>query len=316
MATRSKTAALGLILALGFTGCAHTLTMDEFETLRRDKSLWTWDSSHGKQTVHYTEAGEGDNHVILLHGLSASTYTWRNTVRPLVDAGCHVWALDFVGFGLSDKPEDAAYGFELFIEQVQAFMDAKGIAKAHLVGNSMGGGVSLGVALYAKDRVKSITLVDAAGYPLEVPFLLRLARSFPWMAKAFSGRWSIEAALGQVVYDGSKITEEQIDAYHLPQTTPYGENAMLDTVASLDNRELADLSKLYKDIAVPALVIWGDKDAWTPPRDAYRFHEDIADSRLVMIENCGHIPQEECPEAFLPPLLAFIEDVSTPASCH
>jgi pimeloyl-ACP methyl ester carboxylesterase len=113
------------------------------------------------QKIYYQEAGSGPD-VILLHGLGADRSAWAATV-PALAAKYHVYVPDQVGFGQSDKPA-IDYRVGTLVDFLDAFCKKAGIAKATLVGNSMGGWVAMDFALAHPDKVNRLVLVDSAGY--------------------------------------------------------------------------------------------------------------------------------------------------------
>src|SRR5712675_850289 len=111
--------------------------------------------------LHYLEAGRGAP-VVLLHGLGGDGSRWGPNIEPLAK-DFHVFALDQIGFGASDKPR-ANYHTGMLAEFLVGFLKAAGISKASLVGNSMGAGVALYAAVHYPDMVDRIVLADGGGY--------------------------------------------------------------------------------------------------------------------------------------------------------
>ncbi len=99
---------------------------------------------------------------MFVHGFGSCTYSWRKNLEPLAAKGFRTYAIDVKGFGLTAKPRDGQYHLAAFTEHLLAFLDAKGIERPVLVGNSMGGAVIARLALLHPDRVAGIVLVDAA----------------------------------------------------------------------------------------------------------------------------------------------------------
>src|SRR5205807_828616 len=114
------------------------------------------------QSIHYSEAGKGPA-VILLHGLGASKEVWMPTFGPLA-AKYHVFAIDQIGFGHSDKPL-LDYKIATFADFLYGFMQAESIDKATLVGNSLGGWIATDFAVQHPAMVDKLVLVDSAGIP-------------------------------------------------------------------------------------------------------------------------------------------------------
>src|SRR4030081_2908735 len=111
--------------------------------------------------LHYLEAGRGAP-VVLLHGLGGDGSRWGPNIEPLAK-DFHVFALDQIGFGESDKPL-ANYHTGMLAEFLVAFLKAAGIPKASLVGNSMGAGVALYTAVHFPEMVERIVLADGGGF--------------------------------------------------------------------------------------------------------------------------------------------------------
>ena len=115
--------------------------------------------------TNYLEAGSGGDTVVLIHGSGPGVTAYANWrgVLPALGEHFHVYAPDMVGFGYSDRPEGIRYGLDLWAEQTLGLMDALGIEKAHLVGNSFGGGIGLRIATQHPDRVDKLVLMGSMG---------------------------------------------------------------------------------------------------------------------------------------------------------
>lgn len=268
---------------------------------------WLWDSSYGKCHIHFNEYGKGCRHVVLLHGLGANGYTWRHLINPLSQAGFHVWVIDLAGFGESDKPHHLPYCFEIYVELLHAFLKEHEIVKAHFVGHSMGGGIALGFVLTHGPFVNSLTLIDAAGYPLHLPRPLWMMKKMGFLMKRFICRLTVKVALQKVYHQKEVLTEEVIDAYWKPLSENGGKEVVIKMLQSIDNQRLKELSCLFSHIMIPTLVLWGRNDRWIPVHHGYRFFEVIPNARLVIIEECGHVPHEEQPEKVNLSVLSFLE---------
>src|ERR1700686_2642376 len=121
--------------------------------------------------VRYIDAGRGTP-VIFLHGLGASMYTWRGNLAPVESAGFRVLAFDNRGFGSSEKP---AHGYTNadYARLLIAFMDSLHLPDAVLVGHSMGGAIAAQCAITDPSRVRGLVLIDAAGFGVRKPMVLR-----------------------------------------------------------------------------------------------------------------------------------------------
>jgi pimeloyl-ACP methyl ester carboxylesterase len=257
--------------------------------------------------LRYLRAGTGPA-VVLLHGFASSIVTWRDTV-PRLARSHDVVALDFPGFGGSEvRPglPPSAYP-----RLVLGLMDRLAIPRASLVGNSLGGGVAVVVAARSPERVDRLVLIDSVGFnlaPGDRPFLLR-ATGWKPAARLMEAlpirRAMVTLALRQVFHDDRLVTSERVDEYVAPLLRPGAVAAAQALLASGDDMGVPDL---VTRVRVPTLVIWGREDAWVPVAQADRFLAAIPGSRKVVIDACGHLPQEERPaeisallDEFLPP---------------
>lgn len=283
------------------------LTNEQLQVIKQDKLFWEWDSPYGNIEMHYIEKGEGPEHVLLLHGFRGHSYTWKKMIEPLAAAGYHVWAVDMIGFGLSGKPDNVPYDYHFFVDQMQAFMEAKKIQNVHLIGNSMGGGLALSLALDQPERIKSLTLISALGYPLELPFYFTISTHLSNIYKPFLGSSMVRNGLKRLVYDQNQITDEQIEAYSMPFRLHGGVEASIATLHNFDNHRLEEMSKQYSFMNCPVLVIWGDHDTLIPLTHYENFLKDFPTSDSCLIPECGHLPQEEKSNDVLAAIFPFLE---------
>jgi pimeloyl-ACP methyl ester carboxylesterase len=293
------------------------LEPEEQQKLKEGKLFWEWPSPYGPLAIHYKEKGEGSKHILLLHGFRANAFTWRYLIEPLAQAGYHVWVIDLIGYGLSDKPDHAPYDINFFVQQVVAFLEAKGISQAHLAGNSMGGGLSLKIALDYPERIHSLVLLSPLGYPVDLPLSLSIERYFGQLWGPFLGPTIVRYALKQIVFNQDSISAEQIEAYCLPYRFPGGTRASLMTLRQFDNQHLIDMGLLYPTLLHPLLIIWGDQDTLIPVSHYEQFLKDFPKASGLLIADCGHIPQEEEPQQVLTAMLNFlhkVEGIKTPLS--
>jgi pimeloyl-ACP methyl ester carboxylesterase len=246
--------------------------------------------------VRYVRAGSGPA-VVLLHGLASSLYTWKD-VLPALARDHDVIAPDLPGFGQSDQPPDLDGA--RYPGLVLGLMDRLGIEKAAIVGNSMGGAAAVGVAAAQPERVTALVLIDSAGFnlaPDERPWILRLVGSRPvgtvLERLPVRGRL-VRIGLRQVFHEPSLVTKERFDEYLAPLARP-GAMTSMRSLLLARAREAAAFPEQARRVRAPALVIWGREDRWIPVEQADLFVAAIKGSRQVILEQCGHVPQEERP---------------------
>ncbi len=255
--------------------------------------------------LHYQEKGSGTP-LVLIHGYGSSTYTWRNVFVPLSEH-FRVISVDLKGFGFSEKPV-GDYTKRGQAVLVRKFLDKLEIEKTWFAGSSMGGEVSLNVALQNPNRVEGLILIDSAGVKsvkgssstpsiYEIPFI---GRAF--VALGLISDNLVRASLERSYFDDSKVTDKTLKMYHLPLQTNNGQRAIVLTQQQWDLYPIEDdLSK----IKVPALLIWGKEDYVTPLEAGRKMNTLIENSKLVIFENCGHLTAEEMPQKTVEEILKF-----------
>ncbi len=268
----------------------------EISALKENKKFWQWTSQHGIMNVHFTEQGSGEDHIVLLHGFRAHTYTWKLLIDPLVEAGYHIWALDLIGFGLSDKPNYINYNQNFFVDQIKAFMESQAISKAHVIGNSMGGALAIELALDTPQSVKTVTLINALGYSLNMPFYIYIFRNMDFVWGPFLNPTIIKACLKGVIFNQNCVTEEKVEAYCLPYRFPGGTESSLLTMRHFDVKKLEDMHLNFTHLQAPVLIIWGENDTLIPFDHYQNFLNDLPHAQTLLIPTCGHMPQEEQPQ--------------------
>ena len=258
---------------------------------------------------HYLEYPGAGPDIFLLHGFASSTYTWEKVIPYLTGQGYHVWALDMKGAGWSDKPKDTTYDTITLMREVNRWMDVMGLKHVVFAGNSLGGAVALLMTLEHPDKTDKLILIDSAGYPIKRPFVIRLAK-MPFAAeivRLFFGRWVVKRTLKEVFYNDAMVTEEKIDAYFSRLSTENSLYANTALARSLDFDALSSYTKRIPEIKNRTLILWGKDDAWIPLESGYRFSKDLANEKLVILPECGHVPQEEKPEQTAKIMIDFIE---------
>lgn len=277
--------------------------LTHIETLKETKTFWEWES----HKIHYIEKGSGDRHIVLLHGFGSSVATWSAQIDFLSQEGFHVWAIDFLGFGFSDKPLHVHYSPDLYCQQIEQFLSAKKIDKIHIVGNSMGGAIALAFAGAYPEKVSSMALLDPLAYPISLPLPYAIAKKLGKLAIPFFTKSAVMRTLKTIYYDATKISEELIETYFLPYQMEGGKEVPLLILRLFDDTLLHALQKSYTNIQTPVLLIWGSEDSWIPITHMSRLASDLPHTEQKTIPLCGHTPQEEKPEEVNLLLKAFLQ---------
>jgi pimeloyl-ACP methyl ester carboxylesterase len=256
--------------------------------------------------IHYQEKGVGTP-LVLIHGFTSSTYSWKDVFEPL-SRNFRVIAVDLKGFGFSGKP-DGDYTRRAQAQLVIHLLDNLKIEKAWLVGNSMGGEVALNVALANPQRVAGLILIDSAGVAVQggsslapayvrIPFVGRALT-----ALALTSDKLVREGLEKSFFDDTKVTDDRVSHYYRPLRTRGGQLAALR--ARLQWGQFPVEQDLGK-VNARTLIIWGAEDALIPLVAGRTMNSLIKNSKLVVFEKCGHLPQEEMPDRVLEEVTAFI----------
>jgi pimeloyl-ACP methyl ester carboxylesterase len=265
-----------------------------------------------KTGLHCETYGSGDP-VLCLHGLGASTHSWRELRGPL-SKEYKLFLIDFKGHGASPKPADKHYASQEHADLIYEFILEHNLRNLTLIGNSFGGAISLLVALRLCEdnsgRLKKLILIDSAGYNKLLPLHLKMMRTplvGPLVLHVLPPKAAALFVLINSYYDKKKITKEQVEAYARPIGEPGGRHALLETSKQIIPKRIDELIAKYPKITVPTLIIWGRQDKVIPLEIGELLNEAIPDSHLVVIDHAGHIPQEETPEAVVPLVLDFLK---------
>ena len=263
------------------------------------------------ERVAYLDVGQGQP-VILIHGFGGSMWQWEHQQQPL-SAEFRLITPDLIGSGLSTKPE-IDYRPEQMLDYFIGFMDALRIRQVALVGNSMGAGLAIGMALTYPDRVSQLVLID--GLPPNVrerltsPSIQRaLDTAAPsWLASF--GNWlfggvMIESVLKEIVHDPALLTPAVIERSNRNRRRP-GVIPPLMTVRDTLPLWESGFAKRIGEIRHPTLILWGEEDRVFPLSAGEDLQRTIKGSALVRIPNAGHIPQWERPDLANRAMIEFL----------
>lgn len=249
--------------------------------------------------VHYEVYGRGKP-VILLHGWLGSWGLWQETMAQL-GKSYRTYALDFWGFGESGKKRET-YAIQDFVSLVNQFMERLGISRAPLVGHSMGGTVSLSVAIRYPERVSKVVVVGSPiiGSSLALPLKLAGYKPIAFMLFNMMGvfRFGVRAASPFICRDERFPAMMDRD---LSRTTV---ESFLLSIASLRR---TDLRPMLDQIRIPAMGIYGDRDIIVNPKQWKPMQEGISHAHIERFPLAGHFPMLEEPLQFTETLKAFLD---------
>ncbi|MGV3480643.1 MAG: alpha/beta fold hydrolase [Sphingobium sp.] len=253
--------------------------------------------------THYLEGGDGPA-LVLVHGGGAGADGWGNW-RSCIDAYARhfrVLVPDMPGFGRTAKPDPADYTYDQAgrTRHLIAFLDALGVAQAHLVGNSMGGATALGVAMERPERVAKLVLMGSAG--------LAIANPDPSYMKHLVGYdYTIEAMrriVEALTASGHAIDEQAVLYRHELMQDERARKALKAIVSSKLTYERDAIAA----VKTPTLVVGGKEDKVAIPARTYGYLELLENSWGFVLPHVGHWAMIEAPGEFLAVTAAFLRD--------
>jgi pimeloyl-ACP methyl ester carboxylesterase len=254
---------------------------------------------HGALDIRAIQCGDPASELVVfcVHGWACSVYSYRRLMPLLSGLGIRSVAIDLPGHGLSAKPDDTRfYTLDAQVECVIAAMDALGIARAVLVGHSMGGPICARVAVLAPDRVVALVLLAPAGFGTE--WGLRILRAItprlfaPFLPRLLR-RWMVATVMWSAYGSLYRPTAQDIDEYWAPSQFDGYVRAMWDLLHCFEWSAGADRG--FGSIAVPTAILDGRQDNLVMRRWVRCYARLLPNARLRIIDDCGHVVPEEAP---------------------
>jgi len=263
--------------------------------------------------MHFQEFGDAAKPpMILIHGYTASVYVWKTVAPMLADNGFRVIAVDLVGFGWSEKPRWFEYSIQAQARMISRFMNALGIGRSSVVGNSYGGAVALNLTLDYPEMVEKLVLVDPVtnDSPKNHPVLKIVAvRGIGEMLTPFiaDSKLFLRARMHNTLAKANHhlITEERMESIRRPLNAADGHHSLLATSRNWNAGRIEQDAHLIKQ---PTLIIWGEQDTVIPIKGGYKLRQEMPNARLIVFKDCGHVPPEEKSELFTEFVAEFCQD--------
>jgi pimeloyl-ACP methyl ester carboxylesterase len=223
----------------------------------------------------------------------------------LTAAGYRVHAIDLPGFGSSSKPATAPYSARWFSETVRDVMDALGISRAHVVGNSMGGRVALEVGLRWPERVQALVLLcpAVAWVRRDFPLVVRLLRPEIGLLPHRFTRSMVAAQFWGMFADADRVdpsvADIVVDEFQRIYASPGARLAFLAAARNIYLDQPFGRGGFYPRLAgleSPALFVWGTEDRLVPTGFKRHVAQWLPGAEQIVLDECGHVPQVERPE--------------------
>jgi pimeloyl-ACP methyl ester carboxylesterase len=276
----------------------------------------------GEISVHYLVGGTGTP-LVLVHGLGSSAGVEFCYNLEALAQRHQVYGVDLPGFGRSDKPS-VEYDLPFFVRALTDFLASQGLKRFALMGVSMGGRITLGLALEKPEAVSKLVLVDALGVGLpraRLAYQMLLMRGLGEVTLSGTAQAlrRMDPRLVRRLWawylrrPGSMehvLTDERIADHGALLATPSYRAAYLSALRSVAGiRRLKDgvvLAERLQELSMPTLLVWGRHDHIFPARYAQAASQQIPGARLVVFEDSGHTPQIEEPDRFNQVVLEFL----------
>ncbi len=270
---------------------------------------------NNKQNIFYEKIGSGRNKILLIHGYGASRKSYYDIV-PLFGDSFELYLIDLVGFGASKPNINFEYTSQNQARAVYDFIIENKLNRLCVIGHSYGGSVAIILQQLFQESnlnvLNKLILLDPAAYPQEFPFFIDLPRTpilnrfFMWIAPAdFQARFVLE----RIFWDASKVTDERVERYAEYYSQDYNKEALIGTAKNIIPKNFNEIKEKIKKIETPTLIIWGTKDRVIPKVNIIRLHNELLNSKLVFIEDVGHVVHEEKPVETYNEIIEFLNGI-------
>jgi pimeloyl-ACP methyl ester carboxylesterase len=254
----------------------------------------------------YQEAGRGFP-LVLLHGLGASSFSWRRNIEPL-SRHFQILAPDLPAHGRTPPEAVADFSLQTLTRELLDLFERQGVSQAVLAGNSLGGSLALLLARDYPERFPALVLLAPAVALSRLPWFfypLRLPLGGVALAMLL-GTWTVRLALHLSYYQQELITPEVMAGYAPTLRTLANRLALRRLVCQVDPLPLSEVEVLLSHLVQPLCLIWGEQDRILPPQQAFWLKERLPQAELHMLPGVGHAPQEEAPGLVNEIIIAFL----------
>lgn len=330
MPYRLRTCLLFLLSIVWIMSASLTTAQDIFKTPQElaDVDGQFIDVS-GTEIYFIARGPENGPAVLLIHGFGGSTFTWRDNMDAIAQAGFYVVALDLPPFGLSDKDPELDFSRSWMADTIAGFMDEIGLESATLVGHSMGGGVIAQFAVRHPEKVDRLVFVaggignlqellenDAEAAESEnrttpMSFLSRIDPKSPFAAAMLRNLLTPDAftdILKSAYYREDVVTDEVAAGYQRPLAIENWPAGFLAYQVAEEQNPITLDDLIEATAEIPILIIWGEQDPWVSIRLGEQMRDALAQVRWVTYPNIGHLPMEENTGQFNIDLLTFLRE--------
>ncbi len=250
----------------------------------------------------YVRQGRRGTPILLLHGFDSSVLEFR-LLLPLLACQNETWAVDLLGFGFTERVQGISFSPAAIKTHLYYFWKTLIKQPVMLVGASMGGATAIDFTLTYPDAVQRLVLINSVGYTGSFPQGRFLFPPLDYLAVEYWRQRKVQALFfGGISGNLEPAALEAIRCAVLHLEMPNWHEAMISFTKS---GGYSDLAPLIAQIDKPTLILWGESDETLGIGDAVKFQRAIANSQLIWLEDCGHVPQLEQPQITARQILAF-----------
>jgi hypothetical protein len=263
--------------------------------------------------VHYRDEGNSQDSIplVLIHGTSSSLHTWEKVTAILNDSSYgnkRVITLDMPAFGLTGPNPENKYSYENFTAVIDSLLINLKVNACMIGGNSLGGGIAWHYTVAHPNKVTKLILIDASGYPKKnekgsLGFIIAQIPIINNLLLYITPKSLVQKSLEDVYFDKSLLEQSTVTRYHDFLLCAGNRKAAL----SLFKNKIAQNPELIKTIQTPTLILWGREDGLISVDNVPLFNQDIKNSKVVILDKVGHVPNEEAPKAVADAIYNFIK---------
>ena len=295
--------------------------------------IWNWQNWEISWSLSKNFSNDENINILLIHGFGASKKHWRHN-QDFLGKSFNCYSIDLLGFGESSQPRSILdfedyrensikYSFDLWGNQIATFCSEVIKSPVYLVGNSIGGVITLKAAEILKDNCNGAILIDCAQRTMDDkrlkknnlfmnllrPVLKTVVRQRIISNKLFeraANKKVIKEILMRAYPSGNNIDEELIEILFKPSQRKNSKEAFRGFINLFDDYLATDF---FEGISVPIQLIWGEKDPWESLKEAKEWKKNYKSiKRLDVIKNAGHCPHDEKPEETNDLIYKFIQE--------
>lgn len=245
--------------------------------------------------------------LVAIHGTPFSAQVWRRIVPQFADLRT-IYYFDMIGYGLSEMREGQDVSLGVQNDLLAALFAEWGLERPDVLAHDFGGATALRAHYLNGLRYGSLTIFDAVALaPWGSPFVRHVRQH----QAAFAGmpdymhRALLRAYLQTAAH--RPLSDEALAVYSAPWLGPVGQAAFYRQIAQMDQRFTDEVETLYARLDCPVNVLWGRQDGWIPPDKGEALAAMISDRPMVMVDDAGHLMQEDRPEVLVAEILKTLD---------